>query len=103
MITERLASTFKTYPRQFWLMITGIVISTAGGSMIWPFLLIYVTRRLDLPLSVVAPLVSVNAGTGLLASFVAGSMADKIGRKTVMNISLTLNGLAFLFLMNAST
>lgn len=103
MIRQRLKATYEEYPRQFWLMITGIVISTAGGSMIWPFLLIYVTRRLGLPLSVVAPLISVNAGTGLLSSFIAGTMADKIGRKTVMNLSLTANGLAFLFLMNAAT
>lgn len=98
---ERIRATYARYPRQFWLMITGIVFSTAGGSMIWPFMLIYVTRRLNLPLGVVAPLISVNAGTGLLSSFIAGTMADKIGRKTVMNISLTLSGLAFLFLMNA--
>jgi MFS family permease len=100
---DRLISAFNRYPRQFWLMITGVVLSTAGGSMIWPFLLIYATNRLDLPLSVVAPLISVNAGTGLLSSLIAGTMADKIGRKTVMNISLTMHGLAYLFLMSAST
>lgn len=91
------------YPRQFWLMIAGVVLSTAGASMIWPFLLIYATNRLGLPLGTVAPLISVNAGTGLLSSLVAGTMADKIGRKTAMNISLTISGLAYLFLMNAST
>lgn len=100
---DRLTSGFNRYPRQFWLMITGVVLSTAGGSMIWPFLLIYATNRLDLPLSVVAPLISVNAGTGLLSSLIAGTMADKIGRKTVMNISLTMHGLAYLFLMSAGT
>ena len=45
-------------------MIAGVVLSTAGSSMIWPFLLIYATNRLNLPLSVVAPLISVNAGSG---------------------------------------
>lgn len=103
MLKARLQEGFRRYPRQFWLMIAGVVLSTAGSSMIWPFLLIYATNRLNLPLSVVAPLISVNAGTGLLSSFVAGTMADKIGRKTVMNISLTINGLAYFFLMSAST
>jgi len=103
MTKGRLAVTFGQYPRQFWLMITGVVLSTAGGSMIWPFLLIYATNRLHLPLGVVAPLISVNAGTGLLSSLVAGEMADKIGRKTVMNISLTINGLGYFFLMSAAT
>jgi MFS family permease len=102
-VIEQTKSFFNQYPRQYWLMITGVVISTAGGSMIWPFLLIYVNRKLALPLSTAATLISINAGTGLLASFIAGSLADKIGRKVVMNISLTVNGLAFFFLMSAGT
>ncbi len=82
-------------------MITGVVISTAGGSMIWPFLLIYASGKLHMPLSTVATLISINAGTGLLSSFIAGTLADKIGRKVVMNFSLTVNGLAYFLLMHA--
>ena len=84
-------------------MIAGIVISTAGGSMIWPFLLIYVSGKLNLPLSTVATLISINAGTGLFASFLAGTLADKIGRKVVMVFSLAMNGIAYFFLMRAET
>ncbi len=94
---------YNQYPRQYWLMITGIVISTAGGSMIWPFLLIYASGKLNLPLSTVAALISINAGTGLFASFLAGTLADKIGRKAVMVFSLAVNGIAYFFLMRAET
>ncbi|MDO9303546.1 MAG: MFS transporter [Anaerolineales bacterium] len=99
----KLKSLYNEYPRQYWLMITGIVISTAGGSMIWPFLLIYASGKLHLPLSTVATLISINAGTGLFASFLAGTLADKIGRKGVMVFSLALNGIAYFFLMSAET
>lgn len=100
---NRLKFLYKEYPPQYWLMITGVVISTAGGSMIWPFLLIYASGKLNMPLSAVATLISINAGTGLLSSFVAGTLADKIGRKVVMNFSLTVNGLAYFLLMRAET
>jgi MFS family permease len=102
-LLNKLKLLYNEYPRQYWLMITGVVISTAGGSMIWPFLLIYASGKLDLPLSTVATLISINAGTGLLASLIAGSLADRIGRKVVMNFSLTVNGLAYFLLMNAET
>src|SRR5215203_5076706 len=102
-LINRLKTLYNEYPRQYWLMITGIVISTAGGSMIWPFLLIYASGRLNMPLSTVATLISINAGTGLLASLIAGTLADKVGRKLVMNLSLTVNGLAYFLLMNAET
>jgi len=94
---------FNQYPRQFWLMIAGIIISTAGGSMIWPFLLIYASGKLNLPLSTVATLIAINAGTGLFSSFLAGTLADKVGRKVVMVTSLALNGIAYFFLMRAET
>jgi MFS family permease len=100
---NKLKFLYKEYPPQYWLMITGVVISTAGGSMIWPFLLIYASGKLHMPLSTVATLISINAGTGLLSSFVAGALADKIGRKIVMNFSLTVNGLAYFLLMRAET
>jgi len=100
---SKLKLLYNEYPRQYWLMIAGIVISTAGGSMIWPFLLIYASGKLHLPLSTVALLISINAGTGLFASFLAGTLADKIGRKVVMVFSLALNGIAYLFLMRAET
>src|SRR5687768_573693 len=100
---QKLNLLYHEYPPQYWLMITGVVISTAGGSMIWPFLLIYASGKLDLPLSTVAALISINAGTGLISSFIAGSLADKIGRKVVMNFSLTVNGLAYFLLMRAET
>ena len=100
---SKLKTLYNEYPRQFWLMITGIVISTAGGSMIWPFLLIYASGKLNLPLSTVATLIAINAGTGLFSSFLAGTLADKIGRKVVMVTSLALNGIAYFFLMRAET
>jgi len=99
----KLKNLYNEYPRQFWLMITGIVISTAGGSMIWPFMLIYASGKLHLPLSTVATLISINAGTGLLASLLAGALADKVGRKVVMVFSLAMNGIAYFFLMRAET
>jgi len=102
-VLYRIKALYNQYPRQYWLMITGIVISTAGGSMIWPFLLIYVSGKLHLPLSTVALLISINAGTGLFASFLAGTLTDKIGRKAVMVFSLAMNGIAYFFLMRAET
>ena len=52
------------FPRQFWLLFWGMLISTIGGSMIWPFLMIYVSERLNLPLTT-ASLMTINATWGL--------------------------------------
>ncbi len=64
--------------------------------MIWPFLMIYVSEKLSLSLSTVATLITINAITGLFASFIAGAVSDKLGRKPVMVFSLAVNGIGYL-------
>ncbi len=95
--------TLRRYPPQFQLMFWGMLLSTVGTSMIWPFLMIYVSERLKLPLSTVTFLMTINAGCGLIASFLAGPIADKVGRKWIMVFSLVMNGLLYLFMSQANS
>jgi len=71
--------------------------------MIWPFLMIYVSERLTLPLTTVASLLTLNSIMGLIFSFVAGPVADRFGRKWVMVASLAYNGLYYLLMSRAGT
>jgi MFS family permease len=91
------------YPRQFWLLFWGMLISTIGASMIWPFLMIYVSETLSLSLTAVASLMTLSSIMGLIASFTAGPIVDRMGRKWVMAISLLLNGLGYLLMSQAHT
>ncbi len=89
------------YPRQFWLMFAGLILSTLGTTMIWPFLMIYASETLSLPLAAVASLMTVNAAAGLLSSIVAGPIIDRLGRKGVMVVGLIGNGLCYFLLSTA--
>lgn len=103
MMIRNIKHLYSQYPPQYWLMVSGVFLSTAGASMIMPFMMIYATTRLHVPLTTAGTLLTLNAGTGLFSSFMAGSLADKIGRKFVMNISLTVNGLVYFFMMSADS
>lgn len=100
---HRFRSIQKEYPLQFWLMFWGMLISTTGSSMIWPFLMIYVSEKLNLPLVEIASLMTLNAAMGLIFSFIAGPITDRVGRKGVMVASLAVNGLGYIFYSHAST
>jgi MFS family permease len=93
----------RQFPPQFRLMFWGMLLSTTGASMTWPFLMIYVKARTQLPLTQVASLLTLNAAAGLLAAFIAGPIIDRVGRKWVMVISLAGNGLAYLQLSQAGS
>jgi MFS family permease len=102
-VTFRIFNLLTGYPRQFKLMFWGMLISTTGASMIWPFLMIYVKGRVNLPLSNVAVLTSINALSGLFSALLAGPIADRLGRKWVLVFSLVGNGLVYFFMSQAST
>ncbi|WP_322508692.1 MFS transporter [Anaerolinea sp.] len=91
------------YPRQFWLMFAGMLISTTGASMIWPFLMIYASEKLSLPLGTVTLLMTLSSFMGLMSSFIAGPIVDRLGRKWAMAVSLLINGGGYLLLSRAET
>jgi MFS family permease len=100
---DRIRQATVGYPRQFWLLFWGMLISAAGGSMIWPFLTIYMRQRLDIPLTMVTLLFTLNSAAGLATTAVAGPVADRFGRKGVMVLSLAANSATMLAMSSAGT
>jgi len=85
---RRLRATSASYPRQFWLLFWGVLVNSSGASMVWPFLTIYLRQRLDVPLTTVALLLTLNALAGLASTSLTGPAVDRFGRKGAMVISL---------------
>jgi MFS family permease len=94
---------WREYPRQYWLMFFGMLISTIGSSMIWPFLTIYISTKLHQPLVVVTTLMTLNAAVGLVMNFIVGPITDRFGRKWVLVFALIGNALVYLIQNRAST
>ncbi len=102
MIT-RLRRLSDTYPRQFWVLFWGMLLSATGSSMVWPFLTIYMRERFDLPLTSVALVLTMNSMIGLVSSFIAGAIVDRVGRKGAMVASLVITSLTMFGLSLANT
>ncbi|MFO7908164.1 MAG: MFS transporter [Pirellulaceae bacterium] len=99
----RLRQDFSQYPSQFWLMFAGMILSITGAAMIWPFLMIYASETLSLPLAAAASLMSINAAAGLVSSIAAGPIVDRAGRKWVMVVGLVGNGLCYFLMSQAGS
>ncbi|HSR49006.1 MAG TPA: MFS transporter [Anaerolineales bacterium] len=91
------------YPSQFWLLFWGMLLNAAGGSMVWPFLTIYVRQQLDVPLTQVGLLLSVNSLAGFVGMSFAGPAADRFGRKGVMVLSLAAGAVGMLAMSRAAS
>ncbi|OGT28485.1 MAG: hypothetical protein A2Z17_01030 [Gammaproteobacteria bacterium RBG_16_66_13] len=89
---DRLRQVAAEYPRQFWLLFWGLLLNGIGGSMVWPFLTIYLRRELDVSLTTVTLLLTLNAVAGLAATSLAGPAVDRFGRKAAIILSLAASG-----------
>ena len=88
---KRLRVTTAGYPRQFWLLFWGVLVNSSGSSMVWPFMTIYLRQRLDVPLTTIALLFTLNALAGLASTSLTGPAVDRFGRKGAMVFSLGAN------------
>ncbi len=87
---------FSQYPGQFWLLLCGAFINSVGGTMIWPFLLLFFRSNLGISMLEASSLLTVKAAASLAFSFLAGTLTDRMGRKSVMVFSLISSGLIYL-------
>jgi MFS family permease len=100
---QNIQNEFQKYPRQFWLLFFGMLLSMTGSSMVWPFLTLYLVEELGLTLTAAASMLSVAAVATLGASFVAGPAADRLGRKPAMYVGLLGTGLTYTGFLWANT
>jgi MFS family permease len=102
-LLTRLQPLRRRYPPQFWLLFWGMLLNAAAGSMVWPFLTIYVRQQLGVPMTTVALLLTVNAVAGFAGLSVAGPAADRFGRKPVILASLTMQAVAMIAMSFAAS
>ena len=93
---NRISSLFRSYSLQFWLMFFGLILSTTGTTMVWPFLTIYSSEKLLLPMAAVTSLMTFNSVSGFVASIAAGSLVDYFGRKGIMVVGLFGSAVVYL-------
>ena len=91
------------FPQQFWLLFWGMLLNTAGTSMVWPFMTIYLRQRLDLPLTTVTLLMTANSAAGLAAVAAVGPVVDRFGRKGAMVTGLAAGSVVMATMSVAGT
>ncbi|MGA9139076.1 MAG: MFS transporter [Methanocella sp.] len=86
------------YDRQVWVLTGGSLIGGFGFSIAYPFVALYLFMYRGIPMTDVGIALLVAALVGLISQFAAGELCDRIGRKTVMNLGLGTNAIAFVLL-----
>jgi MFS family permease len=100
---KRIRQTTSRYPRQYWLLFWGLLVNAAGGSIAWPFITIHMRQQLDVPLTTITLLFTINSAAGLAATSAGGPLVDRFGRKGAMVLALVVSGATLAAMSGART
>ena len=74
------------------------MISATGFSIVMPFLSIFLYTQMGVPMTVVGMVFLGTAVAGAVGQIMGGEMADRLGRRPVMWVSMAFRGVIFLLL-----
>lgn len=92
-----LLPSFAGLPRGYWYVWTGAFINRVGGFVL-TFLAFYLTHERKLSVEQTGMIVSLYGAGGLLAAGAGGFLADRLGRRATMMLSMCLSSAAMLHL-----
>jgi MFS family permease len=87
-------------PRSYWAL-WGATLVNRLGTFVLPMMMVYLTRARNLPLEEAGAILSLFGAGGLVSHLSGGVLADRVGRRFTMLLSLT-TGAGFMLLLGAA-
>ena len=95
---EKITNTYLEYPRTFWMMVLVNFIDRLGGSLLFPFFALYLTKRFNVGMTDVGVLFAVFFISSFIGAFPGGALTDRFGRKGIIIFSLLATSLSTLLM-----
>lgn len=89
---QRLQREFAGFPRSFWVLFFGSIINSVGAGLVFPFLSLYLRQKLGAPMTTVGIIVTVWSLAAFPGQLAGGELADRLGRRGMMVLSLLASG-----------
>jgi len=81
-------STYKQFPREFWVLVMASFIDRLGGTLIFPFFALYITQKFNVGMTEAGALLGMFSIAGLVGSTIGGALTDKLGRRSIVLFGL---------------
>ncbi|WP_423224549.1 MDR family MFS transporter [Candidatus Amarolinea aalborgensis] len=90
---RNLIRSFQEFPLKFRILIITVIIDRLGGTILFPFFTLYVTRRFQVGMTEAGILIGLFAVSGLVGSVVGGALTDRMGRRSIILFGLLFSAL----------
>jgi MFS family permease len=95
---NRALEIYREYPRDFWMMIVVNFVDRLGGSLLFPFFALYITKKFEVGMTEVGGLFAIFFLSGFIGAFPGGALTDRFGRKGIIIFSLIATSFSTLFM-----
>ncbi len=95
---KRALQIYHEYPRDFWMMVVVNFVDRLGGSLLFPFFALYITKKFNVGMTEVGGLFAVFFVSSFIGSFPGGALTDRFGRKGIIIFSLISTSFSTLFM-----
>jgi MFS family permease len=85
---NRAMQVYREYPRVFWMMIAVNFVDRLGGSLLFPFFALYITKKFDVGMTQVGGLFAIFFASSFLGALPGGVLTDRFGRRGIIIFSL---------------
>src|SRR4030066_1531868 len=93
---KKFRATIEEFPSRDWILASAAFVDRVGGTMIFPFFALYITKRFSVGMTQAGMLLGVFSISGFLGSILGGALADRFGRKRIVIIGLLFSALSAL-------
>ena len=86
---SRFSKTYNEFPSRFWTVVGVMFIDRVGGTMLFPFFMLYITQRFDVGVAQAGSILGFFSLFGMLGGMIGGALTDKLGRRSLILFSST--------------
>jgi len=89
---------YNEFPSRFWTVVGVMFIDRVGGTMLFPFFMLYITQRFDVGVTQAGTILGFFSLFGMLGGMIGGALTDKLGRRSLILFGLVFSALSTLSL-----
>ena len=95
---NRVLQIYREYPHDFWMMIVVNFVDRLGGSLLFPFFALYITKKFNVGMTEVGVLFAIFYISSFIGAFPGGALTDRFGRKGIIVFSLIASSFSTLMM-----